>query len=165
MHARRVEWIVLAGLGILLAVELAFYLPQLPDPLATHFDFEGTASGWSSKFGFVVSALVLAALFAALFAGAGHIGKVPDRFINLPNKDYWLAAGRREATMASLTGWLRWILLTTSAFIVLAFCLALRANLATPPRMAGFFGWVLLAYLAFVLVAIRLLLRRFLARP
>jgi serine/threonine-protein kinase len=131
-----------------LALEAAHYLPLVPDPLASHFDFSGRPDGWSSHFEMIAILILLVLLFVAIFSSTFFLESVPDRFINLPNKTYWLAPERREATLLYVSGWLRWFLVLTLALLTLVFGLAFRANLSAPPQLSGAVIWMLLFYLA-----------------
>lgn len=84
-------------MGIALA-QAIYYFPVMPDPMASHFDFNGEANGYMSKSGFfvfeaglflmmTVSFLIMPWAFEKYKVKAG---------INLPNKDYWLAPARAD---------------------------------------------------------------------
>ena len=81
-----------------LVLDVAHYLPLVPDPMASHFGLSGRPNGWSSHFRMIAGLTVLVLVFAAIFAVTFFFSRVPDRLISLPNKTYWLAPERREAT-------------------------------------------------------------------
>jgi len=70
MPARHAPVIVFVLLCLGLAGTAAYYLPVLPDRLATHFDAAGRANGWSDHAGFVESVAVLVLIMAAIFSAA-----------------------------------------------------------------------------------------------
>ena len=107
---------------------------------------------------------VLVLLFAAIFAATFFFGRVPDRLINLPNKTYWLAPERREATLLYVSAWLRWFLVLTLAFITLVVGLTLRANLQTPPQLSVAAPGMLIIYLVVAVTMVVTLVMR-LHRP
>jgi serine/threonine-protein kinase len=161
MPARPAPIIVFVLLCLGLAGTAAYYLPVLPERLATHFDAAGRANGWSDHAGFVESVSALVVIMAAIFLGGGLIGRIPDRLINLPNKGYWLAPERRDQALAFLRDWLRWFIVLTLAMLTLIIGMALRANLAAPPELSGYATWVIAAYVVLVLAMLLTVFRRF----
>jgi hypothetical protein len=92
-------WII-AGLGSALQ---AYYLTQLPERVAVHFNAAGVADNWASPM--VLATSAWGALGIVTLIGSGSIllmGRVPDQLINLPNKKYWLDPVRRDETIAWL---------------------------------------------------------------
>jgi uncharacterized membrane protein len=152
-------------LCVLLVGEAVYYLPMLPPRLATHFDASGRANGWSSQTGFRTVLTALIVIFTAMFAGTGLLRRIPDRFMNLPNKSYWLAPDRRDQALAFICDWMRWFLVTVMSLLALVIGMILRANLVTPPHMPNSVVWFLLAYLATSVVMVVVLVRRFRAPP
>ena len=165
MRVRPVPLILFVLLCLVLAGEAAYFLPMLPDRLATHFDASGRANGWSSQAGFRAIIAVLIVIFAAMFAGSGLLRRVPDRFMNLPNKSYWLAPDRRDQALAFISDWVRWFLVMAMSLLTLVIGMVLRANLVTLPRMPDYVLWFLLAYLATTVAMVVVLVRRFRAPP
>jgi hypothetical protein len=87
---------------------------------------------------YVVSMIAISVLLPAIVASL--VGVSARRFpgsVNIPNRDYWLAAERREATADWLTGHATWLaaLLALLAFGV--HLLVMRAHLHTPPSLAA----------------------------
>jgi hypothetical protein len=75
-------------------------------------------------------------IFLVLFIMAGGLDRVPDRFLNLPNKGYWLATDRRAAALATLRDWLRWFLVIAFAALVVLMSAMLQANLFEAPHLS-----------------------------
>ena len=144
-HAALVAFVFICGV---LALDVAHYLPLVPDPVASHFGFSGRPNGWTTHFRMIAGLAVLVLLFAAIFAATFFFGRIPDRLINVPNKPYWLAPERREATLLYVSVWLRWFLVLTLAFLTLVVGLTFRANLHTPPQLSVAALGVLIIYLA-----------------
>ena len=160
-HAALVAFVLICGA---LALDVAHYLPLVPDPLASHFGFSGRPNGWTSHFRMIAGLAVLVLLFAAIFAATFFFGRIPDRLINVPNKTYWLAPERREATLLYVSAWLRWFLVLTLAFLTLVVGLTFRANLHRPPQLSVAALGVLIIYLAAAVTMVVTLFRR-LHRP
>jgi uncharacterized membrane protein len=161
MSSRQAPIIVFALLCLALAGVLAIYLPMLPDRVATHFDGGGSANGWSSRADVIASAAALVAITAVIFLVAGLLMRVPDSMINIPNKSYWLAPGRRDRALAFMRDWLRWFVALTLALLVLTIGMGLQANLAAPVRLAGSWWWVLAGYGLIAVAMVGALVRRF----
>jgi uncharacterized membrane protein len=111
--------------------QVVYYYPQLPEVIASHFNFEGTANGWQPKgaffgiYGGVIVLLVLVFSAPVLF-----MDRIPDSLINLPRKDYWLAPERRAETFSFINGQMLAYGNATLLFMLIVFNLAIRANLA-----------------------------------
>jgi uncharacterized membrane protein len=166
MRERLAPVIVFMLLCLGLAGTAAYYLPMLPDRLATHFDAAGRANGWSDHVGVVKSVAVLVVITAAMVFGGGLLGRIPDRWMNLPNKGYWLARERRDETIAFMRDWLRWFIVLTLALLTLAIGMTLRANLAAPPQLSAYADWLIAAYGVMVLAMVLAAFWRFRApRP
>lgn len=127
---------------------------RLPPFLASHFAGDGRANGFMPRDGYLalMAAIILfVPLLMAMVTGSlSRLG--PDR-INLPNKDYWLAPARRQATLEALQAHSLWFGSGLAGFLGAVHGLVVKANAATPPAMdpvaiglalAGFIGWSLL---------------------
>lgn len=162
----------ISRLLILLLIGLAFlqashYAPLLPERVASHFDAAGQADGWSSKTGFLAINLAFVVGMALLFLGVTLlINKVPNDWINLPNKDYWLAPERRAATLDIISGQMEWLAAATVALLVGLTQLTIQANLDAQAGLPGNAFWLLFGgYMAFFVVWLVWLLRKWYARP
>ena len=145
------------------AFQLQYYIPLLPDQLATRFDFAGHPNGWMSKKGFALFYGLFLPFMIGIFALIGiFIRKMPDKIINIPHKAYWLAPERREKTMRSLQNMNNAIGTIVGFFIVLIMQAVIVANLTQYPqlgfdRITSLLG-VIIALVLFKLLYIR---RRF----
>jgi len=96
---KRIPMILLIFLLALAAAHISYFAPRLPDTVVSHFDASGTPNGWMPRQAFL---LLYGALFLVLcipFLLLGRLIKViPDRLVNLPNKQYWLEPIRIETT-------------------------------------------------------------------
>jgi uncharacterized membrane protein len=149
MRRTRLLILLLILLALLQAVH---YWPLLPDPMATHFDDAGKADGWSSKSSFFASNLIFTIGMALLFLALPLLlDKVPNEWINMPNKGYWLAPERRAATIEAIQRWSEWLGAATVALLLGMAQLTIAANLSGGNTLGQGF-WVLFgAYVAFML--------------
>jgi serine/threonine-protein kinase len=157
---------------ILICIALALlqashYAALLPEQIASHFDAAGRADGWSSKNSFLALNLAFVVGMALLFFGVTYlINTVPNDWINLPNKDYWLAPERRAATLNAISAQMEWLAAMTLALLLGMTQLTIQANLETGSgRLSGGFGFLFGAYMAFFGVWLVLLLRKWYAPP
>jgi len=107
----------------------------LPERVASHFARGGEANGWMPRETYV--AFILIAALGVPFALVALLAWLPRAFttaVNLPNRAYWFAAERREATFASFSSF-AWIFGSMLAALMAGVHWAiLRANARTPPR-------------------------------
>ena len=140
---------------------------SLPGVVASHFEGDGFANGFSTR-GFYVGLMLgfVLGLPALLVTTLWYTMGSPGARINLPNRDYWLAPERRDETVA----WLRGHMVLFGQVLVVFLCyvhwLVVRANAVQPPRLDS--PWMtagLVAFVAFALVWIRRMMRRFRIQP
>jgi hypothetical protein len=79
--------------------------------------------------GIVVAVPLLIAL------GGSAARRLPERLVNLPNKDYWLAPGRREQALSALELRMTVLACALAVFLCVVHWLVVEANAATPPRL------------------------------
>jgi len=76
-----------------------YYFPQLPQKVVSQVSFSGKPTSWMDK-----STLLLLNLGITLFLGlifgvlSVFLKKIPASLWNLPHKEYWLSAERRQWT-------------------------------------------------------------------
>jgi uncharacterized membrane protein len=158
--------VVLAALLAAVILQTLYYYPQLPSTVASHFGSGGRPNGWSSKDAFFGLYGGLLALLLALFTGLPVLfRRIPPFWINLPNKDYWLAPERRDRAISHLSREMLWFGNATIAFMIAVIELAIRANLSEFGRLSEPAMWSLLsAYFLYVAVWMIRFYRKF-ARP
>lgn len=109
---------------------------SLPDRVASHFGASGLADSFMTRGGylkfmlcFVVGLpLVMVVSMTSLFRRAGTR-------MNLPNRDYWLADARREATVAFLINHAMRLAIGLTVFLCFVHKLVVDANTRTPPAL------------------------------
>jgi uncharacterized membrane protein len=150
--------------GLLAAVGLlyfSFLYPQLPDPMASHFNASGAVTAWMPKSAFFILIPVIAlAASVPVFLVPRSMANLPNDKINLANKEYWLAPERRAETIQYLgiqMGWLGCALLT---LLLCGLYNAVAANLRPDHNFdSGSFYIALGAFFAFIIFwLVRLLL-------
>lgn len=157
--------IVLIVLLVAVCVQMAYFYPQITrvvaaaeavpsaraGKVASHFDATGVPNGQQTIAQFFGTYIAIVVVNAVLFFGVPVLlSRVPPEFVNLPNRDYWLAPARRAQTMARLNDRFNWLGVATVALIIVVMQSVLTANLSGDPRLTGYAVWIpLIAYLAF----------------
>lgn len=107
---------------LLVAAWFAWRWSALPEQLSTSFDFAGNARDSMGRTGFVVLSIAMLAGMAALFGGlATWLPSIPSAWVNLPEKEFWLAPERRVETMARLAVFLDVVGLAMCTMLALIF--------------------------------------------
>ncbi|MCF7688461.1 MAG: DUF1648 domain-containing protein [Cephaloticoccus sp.] len=118
--------LVLLALG-----QAAYHQAHLPERIATHFDLQGKANGWDLRASHIAYQVGLAVLLGGLFGGMGWlVGKLPDALVNIPHREYWMAPGRRTATLGTLAAMLHACGSVVLGFFILFFQQIFVANLS-----------------------------------
>lgn len=111
---------------------------SLPGLVASHFGFGGTADGFMDKVHYVrFMAAMAAGVPLVVGASMNLVRWMPVSMINLPNRDYWLAPERAEATRAALGRQGTVFSACMTAFMCWAHWLVVLANRSTPPRLSN----------------------------
>ncbi len=128
-----------------LAAQFLYFYPQLQERVAIHFDGAGHPNGWASKPAYAGMQAFIAVVFALSFVGLPRLlVKLPDNLWSLPNRDYWLAEERREATMGFVTDMLAWMGTLGLTLIVTVNQLCMLQNLTGNPAYTAMPVWILL---------------------
>lgn len=140
---------------------------SLPDVVASHFGSGGAANGFMPRVAYVAVMLVLVVFVPGLLHLLGWLSsRLPVQWINVPNRRYWLAPERREATVSSFGKLGVWASYATLALLSLVHWLVVRANSVHPSHLeeAPLVGGVAV-YLVALLVGVAVLLGRFFRVP
>lgn len=132
---RLASWLVVALVlcGVVFIVATA---GSLPATVATHFGGGGRANGWMTRSGYTIFSLLLTVLLPlVLYGGLGWLPSRVERFVNLPHRDYWLAAPRREETLRWLQGAGAVLGILTALLTIGVHAMILDANAKSPPRL------------------------------
>ncbi len=143
----------LAFCAVLIAaiVHVVLALPHLPDPIASHFNVTGMADAWISKQTFVVFQLILVIVLSPIFVGMPFLmRKIPRALINLPNKDYWLADERIDASARFMHQRMLMLGIVTFVFFMLLNQFVFAANMMESPQLSDQFFYVIIIYIVYV---------------
>lgn len=139
-------------IGIFIA-QIAYYYPNLPEIVATHFDGSGQANGFMTKQNFVIFEVAFLLLIIGEFALLPYlIEKLPNSLLNLPNKAYWLAEERRTETFAKIRNYFQWFSIILLTLFIAVNQMVFRANL-TRENLPSSVMWLIIGvFLVFVIV-------------
>ncbi len=151
---------LLCQIGFVAAMVLTF--DRLPERVAAHFDAAGQANRWVYRTSHIWMTGALGVGLSALTLGIFYsIRFFPPSMINLPRRDYWLGAERREETL----GWVFragvWLASAEVLFMLGLHLLVVSANEASPPHLSSGAWFLAGLFVAFIIVWIGVLFRRF----
>ena len=109
---------------------------SLPNVVASHFGPGGSANGFMPHafyVRFMLAFVVLLPLLLSLVAGA--VARLPVKLVNIPNRQYWLAPGRRAQAVDMLRGRMQLFAAMLAAFLCYVHWLVVRANQSQPPML------------------------------
>lgn len=143
--------------------QIALGYERMPETVASHFDANGNADGWSSREGFATMMIALHLFVATVFGFIGAmLPRIPDSLINVPHKDIWLAPERRAESLAWMTNRLAWMGAVVQALFCAVTQLSLRSSGNAEKAMPPWTHWALLAgFFAFTGIWLVRFFRRF----
>jgi serine/threonine-protein kinase len=158
--------LIYLGLLLLAILQAAWYYPQLPETVASHFGVSGKPDGWMSRQSFLlvelitsfIVALLMLAMYAVFALGSMDI-------MNMPNKEYWTAPERKDATRNMLASFALRFGILLQLFLLAVFILAAQANLNSQPRMSGAVWICLAGFLGATIVLAARMIWRFMRIP
>ena len=111
-------------------------LQILPPEVAMHFGGGGVPDSWGSReFSVLLSLFFNILMFPVFFFTSALVFAFPPRFVNLPNKNYWLAEENKAATREKLSLLMCEFGSAFYAFFIGVGLLSLQANLSDPVRL------------------------------
>lgn len=144
-----VNRMISSATAVICAMQLWYWHSKLPDPVPSNFDETGHVNGEMSLFGFYCLMILLHVVMLVLFPVLGAFLKViPNSFINLPNKDYWLASERRDSTLLFNSTYLVAIGWQTSWLLIFIFHLTCVVAVGDRATIMPEFNYVIVGYLA-----------------
>ena len=123
-----------------------------PSRVAIHFGLGGVPNGWAPAY---VNALIMTSMdtlvFLSLFFSPKLIRTTSAKWINIPNKDYWLMDKNRGLAESLFAEQMYRFGMVLFAFLFSVGLLALQANLSIPIRLReDLFWWPFGLFMAYV---------------
>lgn len=141
--------------------QCAFYYPNLPAEMASHFGANGEADGWMSKeFYFAFMAFVLGLIVVQFTFLPNLIERMPLSLINMPNREFWFAEERRAETIEIIRHFFEWFSAALLGLFIGINQLVIRANLNGENLSSN--SWLILGvFLIFVVLWLIKFIRQF----
>ena len=138
---------VFFALVMLAVIQVAYYYPQMPVIVASHFDGLGAPNAWSGKNGFFGLYLAIVLMLVGVFVWVpAWSEKRADFGLKIPHAEHWLAPERAEETRRFFR---RQMILMGIVHLLLALYvtqLAIVANFSEQPRLHDSIYWALGLY-------------------
>ena len=139
------------ALVALAILQTAYYYPQMPEIVASHWDGLGAPNAWSSRNGFFGLYLGIVFMLVGIFI------YVPDWSLRrkqmgmkIPNPEYWLAPERIEQTREFFKRQMIIMGVVHLSLAVFVMQLAIQANFAPGSTLHRSIFWVLALYFIFL---------------
>ena len=154
MTPRRLS-IPVALLAVMTCASIAFFIffgRDFPPSMAVHFGIGGRPDRYVDRVKFIVLGSFLSLMLPTLIATlVGVLPRVlPTSMLNLPNKNYWMAAERREHALNVMLWFGLWLACLVQAFLMVVNVGIYRANLTQPPALGAMGALVFVPGLALV---------------
>jgi hypothetical protein len=155
--------VILAAVTLGVAVTIAATADELPAQVASTFGGAGRPSGWMTRDFYALWTLAFAVgLPWIVFAAFALAPRLWPGHVNLPNRDFWLAPARREASLAFLAAHGSALACLMSLFALGIHALLVYSNALSPPRLpTGAFLTLLGGFIAALGLWMGVMLRRF----
>jgi hypothetical protein len=137
--------IILGTLVAATVAQVVHFYPHLPDVVVSHWGPGGQPDGWMQKAAFFwamfISELGTTGFFVAI---ALALPSIPNRWWNLPHKDYWLDPERRSNTVEYVRIQTLWAAVIIGAAMVLIWQSTINANVRPQLHWPADFWWTLI---------------------
>jgi uncharacterized membrane protein len=111
-------------------------LAILPSHVAIHFGVGGNPDNWAPNYVQVILFLLVECLlFLMIYYSPRLVTKLSPRWVNLPNKDFWLSEENKDRTATKLASYLYQFGIVMFAFMFVVGMLTMQANLRDPARL------------------------------
>ena len=167
MGLRRAPVTAMLALVAVAIVQFFHYYPILPARIAVHFGADGGPNGWGDTRTFMVTYGAVEAMIVVMaLLMARILERAPASVVNIPNREYWLAAERRRDTLGYIAEQFLWLECLTLAFLVALAQTIFKVNLRSGvPSLPQDFWVTLVAFAAGVGWVCFRIVKRFGGKP
>jgi uncharacterized membrane protein len=142
--------LALLAMPLIAFVHMGIFYGQLPEKMASHFGPNGEADGYMTKSSFALTYVGIMAFVTVIFVGMrALLAKLPSDTINLPNREYWLASERKEATLLKFAEQMNQFGVAACVYLAAVMHLVIQANISGSHQLGGLFLVYLMLFLAF----------------
>lgn len=118
------------------AVTLQATLGQLPPRIASHFDLRGAPNAWSSHVAYAGLLVTIGGLLPlVIVAGVSWLSRRRPDLLNVPAREYWQRAERRDEAARRVGDYMWWIGCLMTGTAIAIHLLILRAHAVQSPRL------------------------------
>ncbi len=122
--------IILLVTYVIALVQLFWMSSKLPDNFAVHFAPSGEPDSWAVRGTYLTMMITLFSFMTLLWLFVGMIvKKIPLKYVNLPNRDYWMAPERKADTYASVGAYMASIGIAVNILLICVNWLTFWANM------------------------------------
>lgn len=108
---------------------------SLPPTVASHFGMSGSADGFMTRDSYLAATLaVMLVIPLLLLIVVSLLNRIPPRFVNLPNREYFAPERKAETLRFMREHSLRFVVLLV-VFLAFVHWMVIEANAVTPPRL------------------------------
>lgn len=119
---KRAAIVIFLIISAICVIHAFHYYPLLPNQVPSNFKMSGQPQSWTQKTEFMIVYLATVGVVALFFPILGLLlGKMPPKWINLPNKEYWLSPERKQETLDYMAWSTTWMGSGTLLFVMLMF--------------------------------------------
>jgi len=116
---------------------LSFSGSHLPICVATHFDGSGQPNGWMNRSTYLLFMAIFGLVFPLFLVGISFACRFfPDKYFNIPHRDYWLASEHRTETFSYLLNHSLWFACIALCFVSGIHFLIIEANSLKPAHLS-----------------------------
>jgi len=161
-----VPLILLIALVVATVVQVVHFYPHLPDLVISHWGPGGQPDGWLKKASFFWAMFISEVGTTGFIAAIGlALPRIPNRWWNIPHKDYWLASERRSSTVRHVRIQTLWIAVIIGAAMVLLWQDTINANVKPELHWPADFWWTLIITAVIITVWMYIFIRPFKTVP
>ncbi|MFK7767930.1 MAG: DUF1648 domain-containing protein [Mariniblastus sp.] len=149
---------MMIGLTILVCIsQIVLWYGDLPEMVPSHFDANGEVDGEMSRNAFCAMMGLINLGMLICLPLTGYLAKhLPNSLVNIPNKDYWLAPARRDASLTLMTDFVSAIAWMTGWLFIGIFQLSalvgIKARETISPEFYFFMGFYLVGVIAVMVI-------------
>lgn len=138
MNSLKNTFKIFASILIVSLILIYFYSLNLPERVFIHFNTYGEAEGFAWRNTFLIFSQILVIFIGALFYSISKlIYKVDPKWLNLPNKDYWLTEERKQSTLNKVRDYNYIFGIVNLLLFDLLFYAIYKANLLAQPKLGA----------------------------
>jgi uncharacterized membrane protein len=128
--------IMLANLYALFLICVFMSPAFLPERFATSFNSAGEPECWMDRSSFMLFLSGMGSLGILVFIVIGFVSRfTPDKWVNVPRREYWLAPERRAETMNYLFRQMLWFACLLCCLFIAVDISTIHANRLTRPHL------------------------------